>query len=135
MREGYVRAAFVRKNGTKVAKKIVAPSCIKKRGLPNKFKPPKGKAGIGPLKKGELSKHGYAEVKKLGVRKRRVALGKAIDDYGAPMVLKKLGAIKTLLKRTSPDYSKIYMDNMKWMRKKYDNQFKSSWKNSAVYKK
>ena len=133
MREGYIRKAYIRKNGTRVAKKIVPPSCIKKRGAKDKYKVPRGKSGIGPLKKGELSKHGYSGVKELGVRKRRKALVGAIDEYGAPTIMKKLGAIKTLLKRTSPDYSKIYMDNMKWLRKKYDNEFKGSWKKSALY--
>ena len=86
------------------------------------------------LKKGELGKHGYKEIKTLKVRKRHKALDNAITEYGAPKILKKVGLLKTFQKNKSPDVSKLLMDNMKWVRKKYDTQFKSSWKDSLLYR-
>jgi len=87
------------------------------------------------LKKGELGKHGYKDIKTLKVRKRHKSLNNAITEYGAPKILKKVGLLKTFQKNKSPEVSKLLMDNMKWMRKKYDTQFKSSWKDSLLYNK
>ena len=135
IRNSYVRNPFIRKSGKKVSKKVVSAKCIKSRGLPgktsNRFKGPN--KGIGPLKKGELSKHGYTGIKDMGVRKRHQALNSAVKEYGSPMILKKLGAIKTYQKNKSPFVSSLLHDNMKYMRKKYDNQFKSSWKTSNLF--
>ena len=86
------------------------------------------------LKKGELGKHGYKDIKTLSVKKRHVALDKAIKEYGAQKVLKKLGLIKTYQKNKNPKVSNLLMDNMKWSRKKYNSDFKSSWGNSALFK-
>lgn len=136
VRNAYIREAYTRTNGTKVARKLVPAKCIKSQGLPGKTSDRyKGKnKGIGPLQKGELSKHGYVKVKTMPVRKRRKALNSAIEEYGAMKVLKKIGAVKTYQKNKSPESSRIYMDNMRWLRKKYDNQFKSSWKDSNLFK-
>ena len=137
IRNSYVRNPFIRKSGKKVSKKVVSAKCIKSRGLPgktsNRFKGPN--KGIGPLKKGELSKHGYTGIKDMGVRKRHQALNSAVKEYGSPMILKKLGAIKTYQKNKSPRVSELLYSNMKWLRKKYDSDFKSSWKNSSMFTK
>jgi hypothetical protein len=137
IRNSYVRNPFVGKGGKNVAMKVVTAKCIKSRGLPGKttdrYKGPN--KGIGPLKKGELSKHGYTSIKNLGVRKRHQALNSAVKEYGSPMILKKLGAVKTYQKNKSPEVSQVLYSNMKWLRKKYDGEFKSSWKNSNLYSK
>lgn len=133
MKEGYVREGYTKKNGTKVKSVIVKPTCIKKRGLPNKFVPPKGKSGIGPLKQGELSSHGYSNVRSLTQSNRRQFLNSAISEHGSKMVLKKLSALKTLQKRTNPEAAQIFHDNSKWLRKKYDDDFKASWKTSKLF--
>ena len=136
VRNAYIREAYTRSNGTKVARKLVPAKCIKSQGLPGKTSDRyQGEnKGIGPLQKGELSKHGYVKVKTMPVRKRRKALDGAIGEYGAMKVLKKIGAVKTYQKNKSPESSRVYMDNMRWLRKKYDAQFKSSWKDSNLYK-
>ena len=136
VRNAYIREAYTRTNGTKVARKLVPAKCIKSQGLPGKTSDRyQGKnKGIGPLQKGELSKHGYIKVKTMPVRKRRKALDGAIEEYGAMKVLKKIGAVKTYQKNKSPESTRVYMDNMRWLRKKYDNQFKSSWKDSNLFK-
>ena len=147
-----LRKAYTRKNGTKVRQK-----CVKKRTLANKTKPVKQKSTkpvkqkstkpvkqkltkiiknklIPVLKRGNLTKHGYTNVKSLGVRKRRQALTKAITEYGAKIVLSKLGAIKTLHKNKNSELSRHYLNNQVWLRKKFDKEFKSSYKNSTLYK-
>ena len=134
LRKSYRRKSYTRKNGTKVKSKYIKAKCIKSRGAPgktsNKFKT----KGIPPLKKGELTKYGYHNVKSLGVRKRRRALTSAIKEYGASKVLRKLGVLRTYHKRTFPSLSSKYYDNMKWTRKKFNNQFKGDWTKSALYK-
>ena len=133
--KGYIiRNSYTR---TLKGKKInVLAKCIKSRGLPGKTSDRyKGvNKGIGPLKKGELSKYGYTQVKKLSKIKRHRYLNSAVKEYGTPRILKKLGAVKTYQKNKSPEVSRILYDNMKWIRKKYDNDFKSSWKDSNLYK-
>ena len=86
------------------------------------------------LKKDELKKYGYKDVKTLGVRKRRQSLAKAINNYGAKKVFSKLGAVKTLHKNKNVDLARKYLNNMVWLRKKFDKEFKGSYKNSALFK-
>ena len=137
IRNSYIRNPFTKKSGAHVSKKVISAKCIKSRGLPgktsNRYKGPN--KGIGPLKKGELSKHGYTSIKNMGVRKRHKALDSAVKEYGSPMILKKLGAIKTYQKNKSPQVSELLYSNMKWLRKKYDGEFKSSWKDSSLFTK
>lgn len=86
------------------------------------------------LKKGELGKYGYKDVKSLKIKQRRKSLNNATNEYGAPKILKKIGLLKTFQKNKNPQVASIYGNNMKWLRKKYDKQWKSSWKNSNLFK-
>ena len=141
-KKGYItRRAYTRKNGTKVKAMCVKGNGKKKRSRKSRMRS-KAKAkkaskakGIPPLKKGELTKHGYHNVKKLGVRVRRKALTSAVKEYGASKVLKKIGVLRTYHKNKAPNLSKKYYDNMKWTRKKFNNQFKGDWRKSSLYKK
>lgn len=134
VRDGYTRKGFTRKNGTRVGTLKVPSSCIKSRGLPIKTKDLfKDGTGIGPLKKGELGKHGYHHIKEMGVRKRRKALTAAVAEFTALTIFRKLGALRTYLKRTSPEASKICLDDQRWVRKTFDAHFKGSWKTSNVF--
>lgn len=134
VRDGYTRKGFTRKNGTRVGTIKVPSSCIKSRGLPGKTKDLfKDGTGIGPLKKGELGKHGYHGIKDMGVRKRRKALTAAVAEFTALTIFRKLGALRTYLKRTSPQASKICLDDQRWVRKTFDAHFKGSWKTSNVF--
>jgi hypothetical protein len=126
-----LRKGYTRKNGT-----IVKQKCIKKRS-PNKVKKSiikKFKPMILSLKKGQLKKYGYKNIKTLGVRKRRQSLAKAINNYGAKNVFRKLGAVKTLHKNKNVSLANKYLNNMVWLRKKFDKDFKGSYKNSALFK-
>ena len=132
-KKGYItRRAYTKKNGTKVKAMCVKGNGKKRRSRRSKRSRTKG---IPPLKKGELTKHGYHNVKKLGVRVRRKALTSAVKEYGASKVLKKIGVLRTYHKNKAPNLSKRYYDNMKWTRKKFNNQFKGDWRKSAFYKK
>jgi hypothetical protein len=125
-----LRKSYIRKNGTKVKQTCVKRSSNKvKKSIIKKFKPM-----ILSLKKGQLKKYGYKNVKTLGVRKRRQSLAKAINNYGAKKVFSKLGAVKTLHKNKNVDLAKKYLNNMVWLRKKFDKEFKGSYKNSALFK-
>ena len=132
-KKGYItRRGYTRKNGTKVKAMCVKGNGRKRRS--RRFKRSKVKR-IPPLKKGELTKHGYYNVKKLGVRVRRKSLTSAVKEYGASKVLRKIGVLRTYHKRKAPSLSKKYYNNMKWTRKKFNDQFKGDWRKSALYKK
>ena len=52
---------------------------------------------------------------------------------GAPRVVRKLGAIRTYLKNTSPSVSKKFYEDQKWVRKTFDSEFKGDYKNSKLF--
>ena len=62
-------------------------------------------------------------------------MSKSLSVLFGSMVLKKITALRTLQKRTNPKIAATFGDNLKWIRKKYDSQFKGSWKDSAFFKK
>jgi len=138
LKKGFTKKAYTRKNGTKVAKQTIKPKCVKYKRLAKTLNLQKKKIGkviIPPLsKKHLLGKHGYKNTKTLGVRKRHKALDSAIKEYSARKVLSKIGVLKTLHKNKDPSLSEKYRDNMVWLRKKYDNEFKGNYKDSALYK-
>lgn len=81
-----------------------------------------GKHGIGPklipiIEKGSLSKHGYS-TKKSEVARRR-ALKKAIKEYGALSVYRKLKAMETLRKRTQPKAREVFASDAEWTRRNF----------------
>ena len=89
----------------------VKPICVKDRGLPGKLGPGEG---FGPLKKGELKKHGYAYIEPTEIR--RAALKKAIEEFGAISVYHKLDAVYKLSKRTVPMASKVFKSDRNWVK-------------------
>lgn len=92
----------------------VKPSCVKDRGLPGKIAPGKG---FGILRKGELKKHGYVFQK--SEKERHHALKKAINEFGALGVFRKLDAVSKLSKRAAPDASRIFKADREWIRRHY----------------
>jgi len=125
-RKGYTRkySTAVRQRGFTVKKSTgskyhvvptaknmhVNSSCIKNVGLPGK-----SAKLFGPLKKGELAKHGYSF--KGSESERHAALRKAIDDYGKTSVYHKLNAVTKLTKRASPRASNVFSKDREWVRK------------------
>jgi len=115
---GYIRrAAYTRKtkSGTRVR---VSSGLIKNVGRPGKgYRGPNGSPGIGPLREGELSQFGYTNVVKKSVKSRRSALKKAVKRYGSLSVRRKLQAVATYTKRTSPRASKVFKADIAWIKR------------------
>jgi hypothetical protein len=94
---------------------VVKSKCVKDMGLPGKG--PRSGKGIGPMHKGELAQKGYS-VKDSTVR-RRGALEKAVNAYGALGVYRKLDAVGKLTTRTTPTLSKRFTNDRNWVKQKY----------------
>lgn len=108
-KSGKTYRVYPKKNHT-----VVRSACIKDKGLPGKAKPGEQ---IGPLRKGELKKHGY--VYRLPTAKRQEALKKAVAEYGALGVYRKLNAVAKLSVRTAPDASRAFKMDRDWIKKTY----------------
>ena len=91
---------------------LVESRCVKDTGLPGK-----GTEKIGPLRKGELSKYGYTL--KISEAQRHKALKKAIDEFGALGVYRKLDAVVKLTSRTIPEASKLFEKDRDWLKETY----------------
>ena len=115
--KGYIkRAAYVR-SSKRGARTHVPEQCIRDRGLPGKgFR---GSRGIGPLRKGELTKYGYQTIRERSVSERRTALRKAIQEFGSLGVWRKLNAIAVYTKHTSPALHALYKEDMNWIRNEF----------------
>jgi len=104
-----------RKNGTsyrvipKASNTHVNSRCIKNTG-----KPGKGPKLFGPLRKGNLSRHGYSF--RRGETERRAALKKAVNVYGHRGVFHKLNAVAKLTKRVSPAASDVFAKDRNWIK-------------------
>lgn len=129
-RKGYMRkysnsirrkGFTVKRSGTtyrvypKAQSASVGPACVKDTG--------KGGPGIpksiGPLRKGELSKYGYAFRK--STDERHEALEKAIKAYGALGVFRKLDAVYKLAENKLPHVAIIFRRDRNWVYSKYKN--------------
>ena len=91
----------------------VESKCVKNTGKPGKGVP----KPIGPLRKGELSKHGYSF--RDGEDKRHGALRRAVADYGALGVFRKLDAVAKLMVRTVPSAASVYERDRNWVKNKF----------------
>ena len=61
--------------------------------------------------KGDLTKYGYKNVRKLSRKKRHESLDKAVKQYGRVTVMRKLGAIRALhYNKDRPLSNKFYSD-------------------------
>ncbi len=99
----------------KAASFYVPAACIKDRGEEGKGAP--GGKGIGPLRKGELTKHGYSV--KGSTEERRAALKKAVKELGDLNVYRKLDAVAKLSVKLAPQSSKIFEADREWVKKTY----------------
>jgi hypothetical protein len=93
----------------------VKPGCMKKRGLSRKVS---SGESIGPLRKGELKKHGY--VYRSSEDRRHNALRNAIKEFGALSVFRKLDAVTKLSVRTVPEASAVFKRDRDWVRRHYE---------------
>jgi hypothetical protein len=97
----------------KATSAYVKAACVKDVGLPGK-----SKQSIRPLRKGEISKYGYSM--RETEEKRHKALRKAIEEYGALGVYRKLDAVAKLTERTIPEASKIYSKDRNWIKESFN---------------
>ena len=124
-RKGYTRkySTAVRRSGFTVKKDgksyrvqptaknmFVESRCIKNVGLSGK-----GPKLFGPLRKGELAKHGYSF--RDSDSSRHAALKKAISEYGSTGVYRQLNAVAKLTKRASPKAANVFSKAREWVRK------------------
>lgn len=114
---GYIkRAAFTRRSSSG-RKSLVPEQCIRNMGAPGKGL--RTGPGIGPLRKGELAKHGYRDVIHKTIDARHIALAQAVKEYGSLGVWRKLNAVHVYTRRLSPASSRIFKADMDWIRSKY----------------
>jgi hypothetical protein len=73
---------------------------------------------IGTLKRGLLAKFGYERVTSLSVVQRHTALNKAIKEYGALSVSRKLNAVYVYNRKTNPSVARIFKADRDWTLKK-----------------
>jgi len=70
------------------------------------------------LKKGELKKYGYSDVKNLSSTRRHIALKSAIKEYGVLSVFRKINVLCIFFKNNSK-FSKIFESDKKWIYRNY----------------
>jgi hypothetical protein len=92
---------------------LVESRCVKNTGKPGKGVP----KPIGPLRKGELAKHGYSV--RSDMNERHKALRHAIAEYGALGVYRKLDAVSKLTEKTIPEASRVYEKDRNWVRSSF----------------
>ena len=113
-RKGYTRKSFTTRSGSRVRSVSVSSGCIKDRGYRSRFFQLKtGTMGIGPLKKGELRKFGYAA--DASEESRHKALRAASKKYTSLTVLRKLNALATYNKRTQPEHAVVYKSDREYV--------------------
>ncbi len=94
---------------------FVPAACVEDTGKPGKL--PEGAPIIGPLRKGELAKHGYSY--KLSEAERHQALMRAVQEFGALGTYRKLNAVAKLTAKTIPSTSSVFAKDRNWIRSAY----------------
>lgn len=109
-RASYKRKSYTRKSGSRVRSARVKSNCIKMQGK-------HGLRVIPKLRKGDLSQFGYSSSASATSRHR--SLAKAVKEYGALSVFRKLNAIMVLNKNRSPGLSSRFKSDRNWVRANY----------------
>jgi hypothetical protein len=91
---------------------LVPATCIKDVGAARK-----GVTRIGPLRKGELKKHGYVYTAEESSRK--AALVSAIKEFKPLGVYRKLDAVAKLTAQSRPEASAVFTKDRNWIRATY----------------
>ena len=79
---------------------------------------PRSRSIIVIKNKGDLTKYGYKNVKKLSRKKRRESLDKAVTQYGRVTVMRKLGAIRALHFNKNKRLSNKFYRDLKYVQGK-----------------
>lgn len=123
-KRGTIRRAGYTRRLTRSRRTIYVPaSCIPDVGAPGKGlasgEPATGVPGIGRLREGDLSKFGYDNVTALSIGRRHLALARAVREYGALSLFRKLNAVYVYTRRSSPASSRIFKADRDWVRATY----------------
>jgi hypothetical protein len=111
-----VRDAYVRvRNGKR---QFLPAVCIMNVGKPGKGVT-SSSAGIGPLRKGDLSRFGYAHVTSMTQGRRHLTLALAVKSYGSLTVWRKLNALYVYTRNTAPASSAIFKADRDWVKEYY----------------
>ena len=106
-------------SGGGLSKRLTKKKTLKKNTFKkNTFKKSVSQNNL-KLKKGQLIKHGYVNVKKLTLAERKKAIDKAVKEYGRLTVIRKLNILRTLHKNKNPKLSKKHGVDMKYVQTKY----------------
>lgn len=112
VRDGYYRKSYTKKDGTHVKGKYIKQTCTKDMGKPGKT--PKSKKVLPKVEnKGFLTKYGYKESDSFAKRKK--ALNKAIEEYGALKVQRHIGLIRNYAKG-EPKRHKLLTKDFEYVR-------------------
>lgn len=110
--------AKIRRKGYTTRRGVhVKSHMVRDMGAPGNWKSKHHESGIGKLTPGELSSKGYAVSK--GRITRRRALKKVVRSVGPLSAFRKLNAIATYTKRTSPTKSKTFKTDRNWIKKTF----------------
>jgi len=113
-----LRNAYLQLSRKTRKRRFVRARCIRDVGNPGKGFQGIG-PGIGPLRKGDLTKFGYEHVVSMSPLKRKVALAKAVRAYGSLTVWRKLNALYVYTRNTAPESSALFDEDRNWVREKY----------------
>jgi hypothetical protein len=108
-----LRKAYVPYKSSGERGRLVKAACITKRGSSTSG------VKIGPIRKGELIKYGYADVSLLPINKRRSALKTAVSQLGSLSVWKKLNVIYLYNKNKNPELAEKFVADRDWVRSTY----------------
>lgn len=75
--------------------------------------------GIGPLRKGLMTKYGYVNISSLTEKQRHVALARAIKEYGSLSTWKKINVLSIFAKNKNPGLKAIYNSDKEWIKRTY----------------
>jgi hypothetical protein len=101
----------------KIVNYKVKASRVKDVGAPGKWTVVNKSRGIGKLKKGELKKYGYEVT--APVASRRASIERAVRASSPVTVLRRLNAVATYTKRTSPIKSRTFAADKAYVQRKY----------------
>lgn len=113
-----LRSAYLQLSRKTRKRRFVRARCIRDVGNPGKGFQGMG-PGIGPLRKGDLSRFGYEHVTSMSLLKRKVALAKAVKAYGSLTVWRKLNALYVYTKNTAPESSTRFNEDRNWVKDTY----------------
>jgi hypothetical protein len=95
----------------------VKPVCVKDPFFKDIKQPDSGKRPD-IFEKGQLKKHGYVYTRT--TEDRHESLTKAVKDFGARNVYRKLKLLITLSRQSVPNAARVFKEDKDWIRQKYE---------------